>query len=222
MTGNLLSADQVAARLGVKVQSVYAYVSRGLLTRTLADDGRTSRFDPVEVEHLARRGRPRPHRRAGAVDVLLATSVTAIREGRLRYRGHDVTDLVTTQTFESVAELLWSGRLAPAPEWRGRAAGHRAARWSRRCCPATGPWPSGSRRSPPSWRAPSPCGSTCAPRRWPNTPAASCASSSNRSPGAATRWRYRPGAGGSWPGTSGPGSRRSVPPGPASGCSTRR
>ena len=46
----MLTATQVAERLGVRIQTVYAYVSRGLLTRTLATDGRTSLFDPAEVE----------------------------------------------------------------------------------------------------------------------------------------------------------------------------
>jgi citrate synthase len=125
-----MSARQVADRLGVKPQTVYAYVSRGLLTRTVSDDGRTSRFDPVEVEALARRGRPRgTSRRPGTVDVVLSTAVTRLQDGQLLYRGHDATGLVGHTTFESVAELLWRGELAPVPGgWTGRPAGLRAAR----------------------------------------------------------------------------------------------
>ncbi len=59
MKGNVLTAKQAATRLGVKLETLYAYVSRGVLRRTLAADGRTSRFDAAEVESLARRGRPR-------------------------------------------------------------------------------------------------------------------------------------------------------------------
>ena len=47
MPRNVLTADQVAARLGVKVETIYAYVSRGVLGRTLAPDGKTSQFDPA-------------------------------------------------------------------------------------------------------------------------------------------------------------------------------
>jgi citrate synthase len=130
-SGRELTAAQVAARLGVKVQTVYAYVSRGLLTRTLAPDGRTSRFDPAQVEELARRGRPRDtHRRPGTVDVVLSSTLTQLREGQLSYRGHDVAELVRTETFESVAELLWSAgaTAVPAGAWPERPAGRRAAR----------------------------------------------------------------------------------------------
>ena len=43
-----ISVTEAAARLGVKRETLYAYVSRGLLeSRTL--DGKTSTFDPREV-----------------------------------------------------------------------------------------------------------------------------------------------------------------------------
>lgn len=112
MTRNLLTADQVATRLGVQRATVYAYVSRGLLHRSVGDDGRTSWFDPDEVDGLARRGRPRARtQRAGSVDVVLASGLTSISDGRLRYRGHEVADLAGTVPFEAVAELLWTGTL---------------------------------------------------------------------------------------------------------------
>src|SRR3954454_6384950 len=115
MTRNLLTADQTAARLGVKVSTVYAYVSRGILGRTVAPDGRTSRFDAAEVDQLARRGRPRADtRRAGTVDVVLATSLTGILGDQLVYRGHDATELARRSTFEAVAELQWTGSLPDA------------------------------------------------------------------------------------------------------------
>ena len=104
MPRNLLTADQAAARLGVKVETVYAYVSRGVLTRTVAEDGRTSRFDPAEVDELAQRGRPRrDRRRAGSVEVTLATGITRLGDADLSYRGHEVAELARTSTFEAVA-----------------------------------------------------------------------------------------------------------------------
>jgi citrate synthase len=120
MTRNMLSAAQVAARLGVQRATVYAYVSRGLLPRTVGLDGRTSWFDPDDVDELARRGRPRSRReRAGSVDVVLTTAVTQVADERLEYRGHDVADLARECSFEGVAELLWTGVLADPdpPPW---------------------------------------------------------------------------------------------------------
>jgi citrate synthase len=112
MSRNLLSADQASTRLGVQRATVYAYVSRGLLSRSVGDDGRTSWFDPDEVDALARRGRPRTRtERAGSVDVVLASGLTQIVGGHLRYRGHDVADLAATTSFEATAELLWAGSL---------------------------------------------------------------------------------------------------------------
>ena len=117
MTVKLLTTDQVATRLGVQRATVYAYVSRGLLGRTVGDDGRTSWFDPDEVDALARRGRPRArNQRAGAVEVVLASGLTEIgADGHLRYRGHDVADLAADHRFEAVAELLWTGVLPEGP-----------------------------------------------------------------------------------------------------------
>lgn len=89
MTVNLLTTAQVAARLGVRPQTTYAYVSRGTLHRTLTDNGRESRFDPTEVEQLAQRGRPRlGTRRVGSVEVTLASSITAIGGGYIAFRGY--------------------------------------------------------------------------------------------------------------------------------------
>jgi citrate synthase len=121
MKRNLLSAAQAAKRLGVKPQTLYAYVSRGLLTRTLADDGRSSLFATGELEALARRGRPRRAQLGtlvGAVDVTLGTAITELRPEGLAYRGHDALALARDHSFEAVAELLWTGELPPSnPRW---------------------------------------------------------------------------------------------------------
>lgn len=106
-----LTTEQVARRLGVKPETVYAYVSRGLLRSVRAGDGRGSRFDPVDVERLAAHN---SHRRpVRSTEPVIRTALTLIRDGRLYYRGMDVTELARSQSFESVATLLWSQRLAP-------------------------------------------------------------------------------------------------------------
>jgi citrate synthase len=127
MPVNLLTADQVAQRLGVRRATIYAYVSRGLLARQVAPDGRTSLFDPDEVDALARRGRPRREGgRSGTVDVVLTTSITAIDGDRLYLRGVEVGELVGARPFEAVAELLWSGTLGTGESWPVPSASARA------------------------------------------------------------------------------------------------
>jgi citrate synthase len=112
-----LTAAQAAQRLGVKPATLYAYVSRGVLRRDRAADGRSSLFDSDEVERLARRGRPR--RPVGVADITVESAITEIAGDRLRYRGLDVIRLATSRTFEDVAELLWTGEFPAAPHGRG-------------------------------------------------------------------------------------------------------
>src|SRR6202012_2887763 len=60
-----------------------------------------------------------------SIDLLIATRVTTVRDGVVRYRDTDLLDLVAADTpFEAVAELLWSG--PPAPDAPPAPAG----RWS--------------------------------------------------------------------------------------------
>jgi citrate synthase len=104
----LLSTAEVARRLGVKPQTVYAYVSRGLLRPDEASSHRNSLFAPDEVERVAARAR-RPSS-SGALEVVIETQLTALDpEGRLHYRGRDVTELARFRSFEDVAGLLWDG-----------------------------------------------------------------------------------------------------------------
>ena len=107
-----LTATEAAQRLGVKPATLYAYVSRGVLRRDRAADGRGSLFDAEEVERLARRGRPR--RPAGVADITVESAITELTADSLRFRGHDATRLAVTRTFEEVAELLWTGEFPPA------------------------------------------------------------------------------------------------------------
>jgi citrate synthase len=109
---SFLTAAEVARRLGVKPATVYAYVSRGTLTRTRGADGRGSLFDADQIERLARRGRPR--RPPGTIDITVESGITEITGDRLRYRGLDVIELARTRPFEDVAMLLWTGGLPPA------------------------------------------------------------------------------------------------------------
>lgn len=101
-------------RLGVKPATLYAYVSRGLLNRDRAADGR-SRFRVAEVDRLAQaRGSTRGGRRAVGRPV---SSITVIEDRTLRYRGVDASELAAQARFESVAAWLWTGVMEPAPPW---------------------------------------------------------------------------------------------------------
>src|SRR5260370_32077459 len=118
-----IGAAEAAESRGIKQASLYAYVSRGVLSRRRDPDGRASMFDSHEVEQLARKGRPR--RSSGPAELVIETAVTEIRDSTLRYRGHDATDLAMRRSFEDVAMLLWTGEL-PAGESDRTATGWRA------------------------------------------------------------------------------------------------
>jgi citrate synthase len=112
-----LTTSQAAQRLGVKPETIYAYVSRGLLDRSLSADGHKSTFSATDIERLARRGRPRQASRSHSLDFTISTAITEITQTHLRYRGYDATRLARTVTFEQVAELLLTGRLTEHEPW---------------------------------------------------------------------------------------------------------
>ena len=110
-----MTAEAAAERLGVKRATLYAYVSRGVLVRKQVPDGRGSLFDPREIEQLARRGRPR--RTPGRAELVIESALTEISGDRLYYRGHEVTALAASRSFEEIATLLWTGDFTPPPGW---------------------------------------------------------------------------------------------------------
>lgn len=105
----LLTTDEVARRLAVKKATVYAYVSRGLLSSRRHADGKESVFAAAEVEAFA--GGRRRADEAPATH----TGITLITGGELFYRGRDVRALAGTESYEAVAGLLWTGELRAVP-----------------------------------------------------------------------------------------------------------
>ncbi|MEV6967271.1 citrate synthase [Hamadaea sp. NPDC051192] len=102
----LLTTAEVAQRLRIKPETIYAYVSRGLLTRVKVPGERISRFRLSDVERLASRTQgTRPERDAAPA---MRTAITLIAYNRLFYRGRDAASLVDTP-FEQVAAWLWGG-----------------------------------------------------------------------------------------------------------------
>ena len=102
----MLSTEEAARRLGVKVPTLYAYVSRGLLESHPDPSRRGSLFDLDAIEALAVRSRG--GRQTATRLATVTTGVTQLDQqlGPI-YRGRAATDLARTHTFEEVAELLW-------------------------------------------------------------------------------------------------------------------
>ncbi|HET9949256.1 MAG TPA: citrate synthase family protein [Longimicrobiales bacterium] len=111
-----LTADEAARELGVKRETLYAYVSRGLVRSEPGPGGRRARrYHAEDVRALlARKQRGRSPRAAveGALDwgtPVLESGLTLITERALYYRGRDVVRLAAERTLEEVALLLWTG-----------------------------------------------------------------------------------------------------------------
>ena len=120
-----LTAAETAARLGVKPQTLYAYVSRGLLGRRR--DAAGSWFDPIEVEQFAASRRGGPQRRPivvrdgrpGAGPLMtIDTDVALLEDDQLYYRGRPAADLARTAGYETVCRWLWTGQQDPAARFR--------------------------------------------------------------------------------------------------------
>lgn len=123
-----ISAEAAVEKLGIRRATLYAYVSRGLVTARPADhDPRASLYAAADIAALERRrrgGRRRADiaRRAIAWgDPVLESAITTVRDGRLIYRGVDAVTLADKATLEDAARLLWAQDERWAPK-AGRAA----------------------------------------------------------------------------------------------------
>ena len=109
-----LTADEAAEALGVTKNTLYAYVSRGLI-RSEPDDEkrRTRRYRADDVRRHVRKQKLRSDPSAAAESALdfglpvMESALTLIDEGRFYYRGHDACALAESHTLEDVAAVLW-------------------------------------------------------------------------------------------------------------------
>ncbi|HEV7690815.1 MAG TPA: citrate synthase [Hyphomonadaceae bacterium] len=116
-----LPVDDALSELNVRRQTLYAYVSRGLV-RARADEGdpRRSLYSAGDIRKL--RGRRRGARRrsevaAGAIawgEPVLESALSTVRDGQLILRGKSIDDLAAKSTLEDIACLLWKSGGPPA------------------------------------------------------------------------------------------------------------
>src|SRR5215468_2883103 len=112
----MLTAREAADRLKIKLDTLYAYVSRGRLRSVIVPGTRERRYRGVDVEALleARTG-AKPPRNADpeALMPVIGSSICLIENGRFYYRGQDAVRLSETATLEDTARLLWLDEAGP-------------------------------------------------------------------------------------------------------------
>lgn len=122
-SSNWIDAGAACALLGVKPQTLYAYVSRKLV-RVQADAGdrRRSLYARPDLEALLHQNH-RPRARAEVAgrairwgDPVLATSISEIREGMLWLRGRSVDDCADRLNVEEMLVLLCNAGPVPLPD----------------------------------------------------------------------------------------------------------
>lgn len=116
-----IAIDDALGELSVQRQTLYAYVSRGLL-RAKADDEdpRRSLYSASDIRKL--KGRRRGARRrsevaAGTIawgEPVLDSAISTVRNGQLIIRGRSVEQLAAKLTLEDMARLLWNADDASA------------------------------------------------------------------------------------------------------------
>ncbi len=109
-----LTRADVLSTLGIRAQTLYAYVSRGQIARKVDPvDPRRSLYradDVLAMVSRRRRGRRTSAIAASAIawgEPVVETALSTVRQGRLIYRGHDAAEWSERATFEHTAALLW-------------------------------------------------------------------------------------------------------------------
>ncbi|MBV8055203.1 MAG: helix-turn-helix domain-containing protein, partial [Deltaproteobacteria bacterium] len=131
----MLTAAEAAAQLGVKLGTLYAYVSRGWLKSYRRRVGREALYRRADIEALRGMTMPERGRRARSLPdasswvtiaqpptadgspsgvIVAESAVSSIIEGQLAYRGYPIEEVVEHATYEEVCLLLWNGK-RPTP-----------------------------------------------------------------------------------------------------------
>jgi len=118
MNSPFLTAQEAASQLGVKLPTLYSYVSRGLIRSEVTGNARRERlYSAEDVQHLKERQEQRRDPASAVAGALhwgapvLESSLTLISDGKLYYRGYDAAILASQYTVEEVIGLLWGNDL---------------------------------------------------------------------------------------------------------------
>ena len=197
-----VGATEAARLLGVQKATLYAYVSRGLIARRVAVDGRTSLYAADDIDALAERVRRRETQPRPSLDVQIVTAVTTLdetrpalpRSRRRRARPHGDVRAGRRAAVDrhpagrgDVAGAA-AGRRPPGAAGRPR---RRRARWRCRRWPPC-PAPSAcTTRATTRRPRPAVCSASCRRSSAPATAGAPVPGSASASPpsGAPTPWR---------------------------------
>jgi citrate synthase len=118
-----LTADEAAQLLGVRIETLYAYVSRGALRSEQGPDKRQKRYLREDVERLQMRKEQRRNPQKVTDEALnwgaplLESELTLIEQGTFYYRGREVAGLARDASIEKVAQLLWQTDGTSALAW---------------------------------------------------------------------------------------------------------
>ena len=105
-----LPRTEAESLLGVKSQTLYAYVSRGhLAARPDPANPRRSLYSARDLSRLKDHSSPRPVRATveRAADVRISSGLTRVEDGSVFYRGQDAVSLSEHATVEQAARLIW-------------------------------------------------------------------------------------------------------------------
>ncbi|MGO4400744.1 citrate/2-methylcitrate synthase [Achromobacter sp. PAB15] len=113
--GSWISMAEVCSQLGVRPQTIYAYVSRGKL-EVMPDpaDTRRSLYRAEDVAGLAKRKQAGRKHETLATNTLfgaepsIPTAISAFIRQRLVYRGQDAVAFAQTASLEAAAQWLWN------------------------------------------------------------------------------------------------------------------
>lgn len=116
-----VSAGEAMQMLGIRRQTLYAYVSRELIASIGQPNRKDRLYLRADVERMGIRSLARTGHGALAASAMnwgnpiVPTTITEITPQGPRYRGHLATELAAARMpIEAVAELLWTGVIGDA------------------------------------------------------------------------------------------------------------
>lgn len=117
------SAQEASKKLGVSRNTLYAYVSRGLIrSEPISPGHRSSRYHALDVDRLATRSgvhKAPVQALQGATDwgaPIMESAITLIGDETFYYRGQAVPHLAETGSFEQTVALLWDTPATALPQ----------------------------------------------------------------------------------------------------------